>query len=59
MTGYFYDLLGRYAGSFSVVLAAIALSSASLWLAPPRKDGVIRSCWRGFPSLSAVEGDAT
>jgi hypothetical protein len=43
MAGYFYDLLGHYAGSFSVVLAAIALSSASFWLAAPRKARVIRS----------------
>jgi hypothetical protein len=44
--------------SLSLVLAAIAFSSASFWLAAPRQARVIRSRWRRLPNLSAVEGDA-
>jgi hypothetical protein len=44
--------------AFSLVLAAIALSSACLGLAALDKARVIRSRWCGFLNLSAVEGDA-
>lgn len=37
MAGYLFDVLGHYTLSFSIVLGAIALSSASLWLAAPRR----------------------
>lgn len=37
MAGYLFDMLGHYTLSFSIVLGAIALSSASLWLAAPRR----------------------
>jgi MFS family permease len=56
IAGYFHALLVIV--SVSLVLAAIALSSASLWLAAPRQARVIRSRWRRLPNLSAVEGDA-
>ncbi|GIX48907.1 MAG: MFS transporter [Candidatus Tectimicrobiota bacterium] len=37
VAGYLYDVLGSYRGSFLIVLAAIALSCTSLWLAAPRR----------------------
>lgn len=37
MAGYLFDQLGHYTLSFSIVLGAIALSCASLWLAAPRR----------------------
>jgi MFS family permease len=37
LAGYLFDVLGHYTLSFSIVLGAIALSCASLWLAAPRR----------------------
>lgn len=37
MAGYLFDVLGHYVVSFALVLGAIALSCASLWLAAPRR----------------------
>lgn len=43
MAGYLFDQLGHYTLSFSIVLGAIALSCASLWLAAPRRVQVSRA----------------
>ena len=37
IAGYLYDLFGHYTISFALVLGAITLSCASIWLAAPRK----------------------